>query len=58
MSRDNVFVEESLTALLEELESQPEMAIFFASGILGYEDTLSNIENGWKMIANMVWHTK
>ncbi|MCW0922005.1 hypothetical protein ACYSTU_14355 [Pseudomonas glycinis] len=43
MSRDDVFVEKSLTALLEELESQPEMAIFFASDILGYEDTLSNI---------------
>lgn len=36
MSRDDVFVEKSLTALLEELESQPEMAIFFASDILGY----------------------
>jgi hypothetical protein len=43
MSRDNVFVEESLTALLEELESQPEMAIIFPPDILGYEDTLSNI---------------
>ena len=43
MSRDNVFVGKSLTALLEELESQPEMANFFAPDILSYKDTLSNI---------------
>jgi hypothetical protein len=43
MNRDHVFVEGSLTALLEELESQPEMAIFFPSDKLGYRDTLSNI---------------
>lgn len=43
MSRDQVFVEKRLLVVLEELESQPELASSFPPELLSYKDTLANV---------------